>query len=222
MDCYVNIWYAGHLIHNPCWKSLYIYIYIYYVFSSITFPMLSQKSPTPSPTTPLPTHSHFLALAFPCTGAYKVCLSNGPLSLSSPRLKTYVWKDWRKYGVTIFTSVREEWSCQWSLGHSLGVATKMTLQLWGGKVRQTSMEEEQRLKDHMDGCRSQWAWYRLWVVSSTVNPHWVKKKTNGKGAWWATWLPGARDGQTIMKSCHGQPASFPFSGVWDRKENSHH
>jgi hypothetical protein len=43
----------------------------YYVFSSITFPMLSQKSPTPSPPTPLPTQSHFLALAFPCTGAYK-------------------------------------------------------------------------------------------------------------------------------------------------------
>jgi hypothetical protein len=29
------------------------------------------------PPTPLPTHSHFLALAFPCTGAY--CVSNGPL-----------------------------------------------------------------------------------------------------------------------------------------------
>jgi hypothetical protein len=54
--------------------------FFYYVFSSITFPMLSQESPTPSPhPTPLPTHSHFLALAFPCTGAYKVCLTNGPL-----------------------------------------------------------------------------------------------------------------------------------------------
>ena len=29
--------------------------------------------------TPLPTHSQFLALAFPCNGAYKVCMSNGPL-----------------------------------------------------------------------------------------------------------------------------------------------
>jgi hypothetical protein len=29
--------------------------------------------------TPLPTHSHFLALAFPCTGAYKVCKSDEPL-----------------------------------------------------------------------------------------------------------------------------------------------
>jgi hypothetical protein len=34
------------------------------------------KSPPP---TPLPTHSHILALAFPCTGAYNVCLTNGPL-----------------------------------------------------------------------------------------------------------------------------------------------
>jgi hypothetical protein len=32
-----------------------------------------------TPPTPLPTHSHFLALGFPCTGAYKVCKSNGPL-----------------------------------------------------------------------------------------------------------------------------------------------
>jgi hypothetical protein len=33
--------------------------------------MLSQKSPIPSPhSVPQPTHSRFLALAFPCTGAY--------------------------------------------------------------------------------------------------------------------------------------------------------
>ena len=42
--------------------------------------MLSQKSPIPSTCpAPLPTHSHFLALAFPCTGAYKVCKTKGPL-----------------------------------------------------------------------------------------------------------------------------------------------
>ncbi|KRY94546.1 hypothetical protein T4B_3666 [Trichinella pseudospiralis] len=35
--------------------------------------MLSQKSPIPSPSSaPLPTHSHFLALAFPFTEAYKL------------------------------------------------------------------------------------------------------------------------------------------------------
>jgi hypothetical protein len=37
------------------------------------------KSPPYPPPTPLPTHSHFLALAFPFTGAYKVCKSKGPL-----------------------------------------------------------------------------------------------------------------------------------------------
>jgi hypothetical protein len=37
------------------------------------------KVPHTLPPTPLPTHSPFLALAFPCTGAYKVCKSNGPL-----------------------------------------------------------------------------------------------------------------------------------------------
>ena len=31
--------------------------------------MLSRKFPMPSPPTPPPTHSHFLALAFPCTEA---------------------------------------------------------------------------------------------------------------------------------------------------------
>ena len=46
--------------------------------------MLSRKFPIPSPSPPPrpalpPTHSHFLALAFPCTGAYKVCNTNGPL-----------------------------------------------------------------------------------------------------------------------------------------------
>jgi hypothetical protein len=41
--------------------------------------MPSQKSPIPFPCpTPLPTHSYFLALAFPCTGEYKVCKTKGP------------------------------------------------------------------------------------------------------------------------------------------------
>jgi hypothetical protein len=42
--------------------------------------MLSWKSPIHSPdSASLPTHSHFLALAFLCTGAYKVCKTRGPL-----------------------------------------------------------------------------------------------------------------------------------------------
>jgi hypothetical protein len=42
--------------------------------------MLSRKFPIPSlcPAA-LPTHSHFLALVFPCTGAYKVCNTKGSL-----------------------------------------------------------------------------------------------------------------------------------------------
>ena len=42
--------------------------------------MLSQKFPLPSPhAAPLLTHSLFLSLAFPCTGAYKVCKTKGPV-----------------------------------------------------------------------------------------------------------------------------------------------
>jgi hypothetical protein len=42
--------------------------------------MRSWKFPIPSPSpASLPTHSHVLALAFPCTGAYKVCKTKGPL-----------------------------------------------------------------------------------------------------------------------------------------------
>ena len=38
--------------------------------------MLSQKAPSAPP----PTHSHFLALAFPCTEKDKVSTTSGPLS----------------------------------------------------------------------------------------------------------------------------------------------
>jgi hypothetical protein len=56
-----------------------IFDFLNYVFSSITFPMLSQKSLIPSPHFPTHPFPFFLALVFPCTGAYKVCVSNGPL-----------------------------------------------------------------------------------------------------------------------------------------------
>ena len=56
------------------------FLFFYWVFSSFTFPMLSQKSPIRSPPLPYPLIPiFFLALAFPCTGAYTVCMSNGPL-----------------------------------------------------------------------------------------------------------------------------------------------
>jgi hypothetical protein len=43
------------------------------------FQCYTKSPPYPPTPTPLPTHSPFLALVFPCTGAYKVCKSNGPL-----------------------------------------------------------------------------------------------------------------------------------------------
>jgi hypothetical protein len=48
-------------------------IFLIYIFNAIP------KVPHTQPPNPLPTHSPFLALVFPCTGAYKVCKSNGPL-----------------------------------------------------------------------------------------------------------------------------------------------
>jgi hypothetical protein len=76
--------------HTLC-RALFIYLFIYlsiylfiYLFIKLGIFLIYisnaiPKVPHTLPSTPLPTHSHFLALAFPCTGAYKVCLSNGPL-----------------------------------------------------------------------------------------------------------------------------------------------
>jgi hypothetical protein len=50
---------------------LNILLGIFFIYISSAIP----KSPIPSPPTPLPTHSHFLALVFPYTEAYKVCQS---------------------------------------------------------------------------------------------------------------------------------------------------
>jgi hypothetical protein len=53
--------------------SFLLGIFLVYIFNAIP------KVPHTHPPNPLPTHSPFLALAFPCTGAYKACKSNGPL-----------------------------------------------------------------------------------------------------------------------------------------------
>jgi hypothetical protein len=53
-------------------------IFIRYL-AHLHFQCYTKSPPYPPTPTPLPTHSPFLALAFPCTGAYKVCKSNGPL-----------------------------------------------------------------------------------------------------------------------------------------------
>ena len=45
----------------------------------MSYEMYEDFKETTHPPNPLPTHSPFLAMAFPCTGTYKVCKSNGPL-----------------------------------------------------------------------------------------------------------------------------------------------
>jgi hypothetical protein len=64
----------------PILQILFYFLYffklgIFLVYISNAIP----KVPHTHPPNPLPTHSPFLALAFPCTGAYKVCKSKGPL-----------------------------------------------------------------------------------------------------------------------------------------------
>jgi hypothetical protein len=50
---------------------------IFFIYISNAIPKVPCMLPLAP--APLPTHSHFLALAFPCTGAYKVCKTKGPL-----------------------------------------------------------------------------------------------------------------------------------------------
>jgi hypothetical protein len=56
-------------------QSLFFYLGIFFIYISNAIPNVLHTLPH----TPLPTHSHFLALSFPCTEAYKVCTTNGPL-----------------------------------------------------------------------------------------------------------------------------------------------
>jgi hypothetical protein len=58
--------------------TLFFSFFIRYL-AHLHFQCYTKSPPYPRTPTPLPTHSPLLALAFPCTGAYKVCMSNGPL-----------------------------------------------------------------------------------------------------------------------------------------------
>jgi hypothetical protein len=63
-------------------NSFFIYLFFNIFLLRIFLNYISNAIPKVThtlPLTSLPTHSHFLALVFPCTGAYKVCLTNGPL-----------------------------------------------------------------------------------------------------------------------------------------------
>jgi hypothetical protein len=63
---------------SQIWVSFFFPFFIRYL-AHLHFQCYTKSPPYPPTPTPLPTHSPFLALAFPCTGAYKVCVSNGPL-----------------------------------------------------------------------------------------------------------------------------------------------
>jgi hypothetical protein len=67
-------------------KGLRCFLFFFFFFpffirylTHLHFQCYTKSPPYPPTPTPLPTHSPFLALVFPCTGAYKVCKSNGPL-----------------------------------------------------------------------------------------------------------------------------------------------
>jgi hypothetical protein len=61
------------------WTTFFFSPYFIRYLAHLHFQCYTKSPPYPPTPTPLPTHSPFLALAFPCTWAYKVCKSNGPL-----------------------------------------------------------------------------------------------------------------------------------------------
>jgi hypothetical protein len=60
------------------WSSFFFPFFIKYL-AHLHFQCYTKSPPYPPTPTPLTTHAPFLALAFPCTGAYKVCKCKGPL-----------------------------------------------------------------------------------------------------------------------------------------------
>jgi hypothetical protein len=63
-----------------CFGFFFIFFLIFIThFPRLHFQCYPKSPPYPPTPTPLPTPSPFLAMAFPCPGAYKVCKSNGPL-----------------------------------------------------------------------------------------------------------------------------------------------
>jgi hypothetical protein len=75
LDC----WYPNNKDWNHV-RVLLLFLKFFYLLFLYTFQMLPRKFPRPSPhPAPLPTHSHFLALVLPCTGAYRICKTKGPV-----------------------------------------------------------------------------------------------------------------------------------------------
>jgi hypothetical protein len=81
VSCHENVRNSTQVLWEISQCSFFFFFFnvfllgIFLIYISNAIP----KVPHTLPPTPLPTHSHVLALTFPCTGAYKVCKSNGPL-----------------------------------------------------------------------------------------------------------------------------------------------
>jgi hypothetical protein len=72
------------LIVEVCGYTFFAFLFFFFLFFigylfHLHFQCYPKSPPHAPPPTPPPTHSHFLALAFPCTEADKVCMTNGPL-----------------------------------------------------------------------------------------------------------------------------------------------
>jgi hypothetical protein len=89
--------FPGYLLDFFIFFSFIWFFFFLLDFSSFTFQMLSPKPPIPSPhPAPQPTHSYFLALAFPCTGAYDLHTTKGLSSHwwpTRPSSATYTTRD---------------------------------------------------------------------------------------------------------------------------------
>ena len=72
---WLHLWYKVSKAKFPMWHFLKIFLLdIFFIYISNSIP----KSPVPSlHPAPKPTHSRFLALAFPCTGAYDLHKTKG-------------------------------------------------------------------------------------------------------------------------------------------------
>jgi hypothetical protein len=71
-----------HLIrclHKSVFQVFFFFPFFIRYLAQLHFQCYTKSPPYPPTPTPLPAHSPFLALAFLCSGAYKVCVSNGPL-----------------------------------------------------------------------------------------------------------------------------------------------
>jgi hypothetical protein len=78
----LTYWYRTIRITAKSLLALFFFfkdIFFIYISNAILKVPYYPHTHTPPRPAPLPTHSHFLALAFPCIGAYKVCNTKGPL-----------------------------------------------------------------------------------------------------------------------------------------------